>query len=324
MTSARRFEQSSICKLPLVLTVVLQVFITAQSVSAASTVSTGAAAGTPSPTPTPDTAPEVLVSENRSVLQYPSGYADWNPFNTKDSICTWFQVSPHGDAVQHVVITSSGLGEVTFRVDEAGGGGGRCPTTTEGEQSQVLLPLLDRTRKILMRVPGNEVPELGDTIEGKILVATPKQKPQEIPIKVANPTSAFRTAWLWVWGIVIPGAITFLFGYLAVVANNWYTGRKTESDAFRKYKDENHGALEGFFTGPYAISDEKSEDDRTFAEAVRGDLMKEKILAALPKPKRRKLEKMLGRCDRQRIKAVLIALFPEWQDAISAAKKDEN
>ena len=174
-----------------------------------------------------------------------------------------------------------------------------------------------------MRVPGNEVPELGNTIEGKILVVTPKQKPQEISIKVENPTSAFRTAWLWVWGIVIPGGITFVFGYVAVVASNWYTTRRTESDAFRKYKDENYGVLEGLFTGPYAVSEEQSEDDRAFAEAVRSDLIREKVFAALPRRERRRLEKTLAKCNRPRIKAVLVTLFPEWRMAIFAVKKDE-
>jgi hypothetical protein len=222
------------------------------------------------------------------------------------------------------MITSAGLGLATFKVDEAGVNSTRCPTATEGEQSHLLLPVLDGTKRIVMRIPGNEVPELGNAIEGKILVATPKQKPQEIPIKVENPTSAFRTAWLWVWGILVPGAITFVFGYAAVVANNWYMSRKTESDAFRKYKDDNYRALEGFFNGgPYAVSEEHSPDGRTFAEAVRGDLSKAKILAALPRRERSKLEKTLSECDRARIKAVLVALFPEWRESISAAKNDD-
>lgn len=326
MMIADRFNPRSKFKFALVVTTVLQLILTSPNARAASTAKTPKATDTSAaaaPSPIPDSGPDVLVSENRSVLQYASGYTDWNPFGNRDGICTSFYVLPHADAVQRVMITSTGLGLATFKVDEGGAGSGGCPKSTDGEQSHLLLPMLDTSKRILIRIPGNEVPELGNAIEGKILVVTPKQKPQEVPIKVENPASAFRTAWLWVWGILVPGAITFVFGYAAVVANNWYMNRKTQSDVFRKYKDDNYSKLKDFFTGPYAISVRDSADDRTFAQAVRDDLTNEALLTALPGHKRRKLERLLGKCNGRGIKAVLVALFPEWKDAILVVKEDK-
>lgn len=266
--------------------------------------------------------PEVLVTQNRSILRYSPGYWSWNPFHHNESLCTTFYVSSRNGEVKDVAITSTGLGLVKFKLDEPAFSGSGCPTSTEGEHLQLLIPTLNASRRILMRVPGNELPELGNSIEGKILVVNPKQKPQEIPFKVDNPSSSFRTAWLWFWGILIPAALTFSFGYLAVVANNWFTTRKTDSENFRKYKDENRDKLEKFFTGPYAVTLGLQKDD-AFAQGVLSDLMSEKVLAALPKHKRRKLEKEISRCSRTQIMKALAELFPEWKAKISSLTSEQ-
>lgn len=267
-------------------------------------------------TPGADAFPDILVSENKSVLRYEADYPFWYPWTRKQSICTSFYVSSRMPTVQEVVITSSGLGTATFKEEASPTNG--CPDSNRDEQSQLVLQTLVGTKRILMRVAANDLPDLGNAIDGKIIVASANQKPQEIPIKLENPSSQIRTAWLWVWGILIPGAITFGFGYLAAVLNNRFSTRRAEWQEFKKYQDVNYNKLEGFFTGPYAVSQENNrEDDPAFSRAIRAALIKAELLAALPRSGRRKLEKQIRIHNRAKIKLRLAKLFPDWETEIN-------
>jgi hypothetical protein len=275
------------------------------------------AAGSVSADTTPESSPDVLVSGNKSVVRYDADNPFWYPWPHRQSICTSFYVSSRTRAAHQLVITSSGLGAATFK-EEPSSTGYQCPNSNAAEQSHLVLPSLEGTTRILMRLPASDLPEAGNSIEGKIIVATNNQKPLEIPIKFENPSSHFRTAWLWVWGILLPGGITFGFGYLAAVANGWLATRRTERQTFEKYRDANYVKLDRFFTGPYTVSQEKSQkDDLEFARAIRAALVKEQLLAEMPRYSRRKLEKQIRLHNREKIKSLLAKLFPDWRDKIN-------
>lgn len=268
-----------------------------------------------------DSFPDVLVSGNKSLLRYDADYPFWYPVSRKQRVCTSFYVSSRAAAVAQVIITSSGLGAVTFEAPAPTTQG--CPDSSPGEQFQLMLPTLEGTRKILMRVAADDVPTMGNAVEGRIIVASAKQKPQEIPIKLENPASPFRTAWLWVWGILIPGGITFGFGYLAAVASNWFSTRRSETQAFEKYRDTNYPKLDSFFTGVYKVCEEKPSD-RAFASSLRSELIKDELLVNLPRYQRRKLEKQIRQSNRAKLKLLLAQLFPEWEAQINAPKEHQE
>jgi hypothetical protein len=286
---------------------------------------------TPSPKASPETpATEVIVSENTAVVYF-------SPSHEHPNAVTSFVIRSRAKQLQDVEITSTGLGRVTFALDQPGGSDlagqpGTVPadnkTCPEGSTQQtpcLRLRLLDQAgQKVRVALPGSLVPQPGSSVAGKILIFAPQQKPVEVPLKVERPASdPIWTAAQWFLGITIPAVLTFLLGYAASRLTNWRSLRQEQLNQFNKYIDENYSTLADFFTVHYTTLYTNFKDNN-FADELYRELRKRRILPVVPRKERQALEKAIARCQVKQIQLTLARIFSDWKASIEKPEGDQN
>jgi len=246
------------------------------------------------------TVPPVIIAENFATVSFPSSIWPFSP--SKRWVQTTFAVRSVSQPKKSIWITSSGLGDTTFVVDGVAGASPQRFLQTE----------VDETGKhIRAALPMDLLPRGSTSAEGKIVVLTANAKPVEAALKIEHPLPLLLTSFQWFWAILIPGAVGAILAYAGTRLTSSWSARNAAITAFTQFKDDHHQVLSDFFTAFYRAASEKSDSE--FIQVMNMELRAKKILPAVARRERKKLEKALLRANSKRVKDCLGKLFPEWR-----------
>jgi hypothetical protein len=176
---------------------------------------------------------------------------------------------------------------------------------------------VDQQEKVIgVRLPIGLVQQAGNTVEGKIIVNEPLQKPLEIPLKIERPPDPFSTGFQWFIGIAVPAGLSFLLGYGASKLNTRFSSRTEQQKKFADYKDTEYEVLNTFFTAFYPALYQEPVDTKRLAEDLNREMRRKNILGQIPQKERKKLEQALVLCRQEQIKKCLSSLFKDWKESI--------
>lgn len=175
-------------------------------------------------------------------------------------------------------------------------------------------------KRIAVRIPADLVPQAGGSIEGKIIVLEPQQKPLEVPLKIQRASQPILLkGFQWFFSVAIPVGL----GFLATKVNSEIVSRGQYEEKFNTFKRQQKEMLDKFFSGFYVELDKKyQQDNDNFVSLLELELENKDILKYIPPHKSKKLYKVLNQNQREKINQELIKLFPMQKKIMMNSSND--
>lgn len=221
--------------------------------------------------------------------------------------CASFTIVPYGGVIPAVQVTASGLGSVAFFFP-----------SQQRQKNRIEIPELQSDgTPVNFCVDGNSLLQPGSSLQGNLIAFATGFKPARATIKIQRPSLAkWIMALGWFVAILLPAALTGIFGVVSAWATSGLGQRRDQKTAFRKMKDDKWEDLVVFFQTHLGNVLAHCDNRQELARSVRSELQNRGFWTSIPWRERDRIDQFVKGRDGQRLMSELAILFREWEKDI--------
>ncbi|WP_332877119.1 hypothetical protein [Massilia sp. S19_KUP03_FR1] len=167
-----------------------------------------------------------------------------------------------------------------------------------------------------LALPDAAFPDASAGTNGKLLLLRHDLPPFEVAISIRR--EEYGTVWRaisWFFGIALPALVTAGLGLMVYRAQKFFDVRSGEQASLDRLRRDENGQLRKFFaeTFKHIVA---LQDNHQFTSMMAHELTQSRILFDLPGRTRDPLLVALREADRERVKSLLKAAFPDFEQFI--------